>query len=256
MKLKMRHFDGDPNRRALALHCMMGSAGMWEPLAERLEGLVDLSGFDFPSHGHSPDWDETSGDLHDAITRYAAALIDSPVDLIGHSFGATVALRLAVCAPQNVRTLTLIEPVLFAAAPEDAQNAENAKYADLRSRGDWTAMARIFLDEWGVPGAGLPSDGPRAERLETQMRMVSNSNRALMLDSGDSLRAGGMEAIKAPVMLISGENSQPIIRQIEDALAARLPDARQAMVAGAGHMLPLTHPDQLASLVATNLRRA
>lgn len=63
----------------------------------------------------------------------------------------------------------------------------------------------------------------------------------LSQDSANILRDGGLEAIDAPVMLISGENSPPVIHAIADALAGRLPDVGRATVPGAGHMLPLTH---------------
>ena len=39
-------------------------------------------------------------------------------------------------------------------------------------------------------------------------------------------------------------------------LAARLPDVGRARVPGAGHMLPITHPHQVAELIGLNLDRA
>ena len=47
-----------------------------------------------------------------------------------------------------------------------------------------------------------------------------------------------------------------MVGEIFDTLAARLPDARRATVPGAGHMVPLTHPAEVAGLVAVNLDRA
>ena len=46
MTLFRRHFPGDRRRPALALHCMMGSASYWGPIADRLGGAVDLRAFD------------------------------------------------------------------------------------------------------------------------------------------------------------------------------------------------------------------
>ncbi len=53
-----------------------------------------------------------------------------------------------------------------------------------------------------------------------------------------------------------GEDSPPVIPAIADALAARLPDVGRARVPGAGHMLPITHPRQVAELIGLNLDRA
>jgi len=85
---------------------------------------------------------------------------------------------------------------------------------------------------------------------------VQASNEALRRDSANILREGGLEAIDAPVLIVMGEDSPPVIPAIADALATRLPDVGRARVPGAGHMLPITHPQQLAELIGLNLDRA
>jgi pimeloyl-ACP methyl ester carboxylesterase len=54
---------------------------------------------------------------HDAVD--VAALLESPGDLVGHSYGAVVALLVAAIRPDAVRTLTLVEPAAFALARGD-----------------------------------------------------------------------------------------------------------------------------------------
>ena len=76
----------------------------------------------------------------------------------------------------------------------------------------------------------------------------------VMLRRFDATRA--LEAIDAPVLLISGAESPPVIHAIAGALAGRLPDVGRANVPGAGHMLPITHPDEVAGLIGVNLDRA
>lgn len=257
MILAERHFPGDPERPAIGLHCMMGGTGLFQPLMDHLGGLVDLRAFDFPGHGRSPDWPGGDDpDLHTFVTRHAAAMIDRPLDLIGHSFGATVALRIAVGAPHAVRSLTLVEPVLFAAASPAARQAENDRLAPFDAAGDLDGMLHQFLSDWGAPGGEIPTEGPKADRLRRQMRMVVDTNAALMTDRNLILREGGLESIDAPVMLIAGAASPPIVHEIAGALAARLPDVARATIPGAGHMLPLTHAAQFADLARLNLERA
>lgn len=257
MQLNERHFPGDPERPAIGLHCMMGSGGLFDPLAARLGGLVDLRAFDFPGHGRSPDWIAPGDgiDLHTFVTRQAAGLITRPVDLIGHSFGATVALRIAVGAPHAIRSLTLVEPVLFAAASPAASKAEYDRLAPYEAAQDWDGMLRQFLGDWGAAGP-VPSEGPKAERLRRQMRMVVDTNAGLMADRANILREGGLEGVDVPVMLIAGAELPPIVHEIAEALAARLPDVARATIPGAGHMLPMSHPDQFAELTRMNLERS
>ncbi|SEO26503.1 Pimeloyl-ACP methyl ester carboxylesterase [Paracoccus alcaliphilus] len=256
-QIHQRHWPGDPDRPALALHCMLGSAGYWGPIATRLKGRVDLSGFDMPGHGRSDAWHPgpDSPDYHTTVTRIAASYIQRPLDLIGHSMGATVALRIAVAAPDAVRSLTLIEPVLFAAAPHPAQSALDAEMLTHLNDGREAEAARLFLSVWGHYGYDeMPH--PIQKQMRDLIPLVTRTNDALNHDSANILRDGGLEAIDAPVLMISGAQSPPVISDIAEALAARLPDVGRATVPDAAHMLPITHPAAVAELIALNLDRA
>ncbi|MFC3571600.1 alpha/beta fold hydrolase [Paracoccus simplex] len=253
--LHLRHWPGAEERPALALHCMMGNAGYWKPIAADLRHRVRIAAPDLPGHGQSPDWAGGPPDYHTFVTRAAAALIDRPLDLIGHSMGATVALRIAVAAPEAVRSLTLIEPVLFAAAPEVMNDALLDDVAARLAAGADAEAAQVFLGVWG--GLDWQSQTPAGQaRLTRQIHLVQASNEALRQDSANILREGGLEAIDAPVLIVMGAESPPVIPAIADALAARLPDVGRARVPGAGHMLPITHPRQVAELIGLNLDRA
>ena len=233
---------------------MMGNASYWGPIAEGLANKVQISAPDLPGHGQSPDWPGTP-DYHSYTTRAVAPLIDRPMDLIGHSLGATVALRIAVAAPEAVRSLTLIEPVLFAAAPDPANDAVMAELAALVDSDRSDEATRRFLEVWGGLSWSEQTESGRA-RLIRQMRLVVDGNRTLMQDGANILRDGGLEGIDAPVLIAMGGDSPPVIADIADALAARLPDVGRAKVPGAGHMLPITHPRQVAELIGLNLDRA
>ena len=233
---------------------MMGNASYWGPIAEGLANKVQISAPDLPGHGQSPDWPGTP-DYHSYTTRAVAPLIDRPMDLIGHSLGATVALRIAVAAPEAVRSLTLIEPVLFAAAPDMANDGLLDQLDALLAAGDDAKAARAFLAIWG--GIDWQAQTPAGrERLVRQMQLVVAGNETLMQDDAHILREGGLEGIDAPVLIVMGGDSPAVIGDIADALAARLPDVGRARVPGAAHMLPITHPRQVAELIGLNLDRA
>lgn len=253
--LHLRHWPGNAARPALALHCMMGNASYWGPIARDLHERISLAAPDLPGHGQSPDWDGGPPDYHTAVTRAVAGLITRPLDLIGHSLGATVALRIAVAAPDAVRSLTLIEPVLFAAAPDLANERQLDEVDSLLAAGQDTDAARIFLEAWGGIDWQAQTETGKA-RLVRQIRLVQSSNAALRADSAHILRDGGLEAIDAPVLIVMGGASPAVIPAIADALAARLPDVGRANVPGAGHMLPITHPHQVAELIGVNLDRS
>ena len=235
---------------------MMGSGRAFDPMARRLGGRVDLTAFDLPSHGRSGAWRPAEGeDYHTTVTRMAEGLLgEGPVDLIGHSIGATVALRLAVAAPGRVRSLTLIEPVLFAASRSG--HSLDDELAALAAAGRIEAAARLFLGIWGAPGGFEALPRSLQQAAVELMPLVLETDAALSADVHGILRPGGLEAVRAPSLLIAGADSPAVVGEIFDTLAARLPDARRATVAGAGHMAPVTHPAEVSALVAGNLDRA
>ena len=76
---------------------------------------------------------------------------------------------------------------------------------------------------------------------------------ALEDDATGLLDGDRLGRVDAPILLIRGELSHTIIAAIFDELARQLPDTRSETIAGAGHMAPITHPDEVALLVRQHL---
>jgi lipase len=249
-------------RPVLALHCTLAHAGAWSGLAAHLSGL-HLTATDQPGHGRAAAFDGQD-DLHTLTTRQTIAVAETlgdggPVDLIGHSFGATVMLRVALERPDLARSLTLIEPVLFAAAraaESPAFRPHQARHAATRSlwlAGRAEAAAAAFHAEWG-PGVDLAALPEQTRRYVTdRMPLVLAQDPALSADSAGLLRPWGLEALGVPVLLIEGAESPAVIAAITAELARRLPRVDRLVVPGAGHMVPITHPAVVARAVQAHL---
>lgn len=241
-------------RAALALHCSLAHGGAWGAVAERLGDALTVTLPDLPGHGRSGDWTPACAPIHDLSTAIARALAEpGPVDLIGHSFGATVALRLALEAPALVRSLTLVEPVLFAAARGtavfDAFFSGNADFAARLAHGDAAGAAAWFHGLWGGDTAFDALPAPQRAYIAARIHLIAFANADLIEDRAGLLAPGRLESLACPVALIEGAASPPVIAAIQAALAARLPAPRRTVVAGAGHMLPITHPDAVAAAI-------
>ena len=248
------HVMGQGPRRALALHCSLSHAGSWAAMSHALDDLLTITAFDLPGHGQSAAWDD-AGEIQAASTAIAAELLDGPADILGHSFGATVALRLAVEHPHLVRSLSLYEPVFFAVALADRPDlraghaADMARYAAGMASGDMAAAARGFLSVWGGGGAWESLPGTLRARMAGQMPLIEAATPALYHDAGGMLASGALSRIEARVLLIEGTHSPAVIGAINDGLAARLPEARRVRIADAGHMGPITHPQPVADAI-------
>ena len=256
------HRGGD--RPVLALHCSLAHAGAWSGLAAALQG-VTITASDAPGHGRAADWVPGS-DLHGLATAQSIALAESlgqgaPIDLIGHSCGGTVALRIAVERPDLVRSLTLVEPVIFAAAkavdPEVfARFQDNhRRFAGFVGAGKREAATAMFHAQWGTVES--LSDLPERTRhyMIDRIHLIVAQNPALLEDATGILRPGGLEAIRVPVLLVEGAQSPAIIDTLHRALALRLPQASRLVVPGAGHMVAISHVAQIAPAVQAHLER-
>ncbi len=245
-------------RPVLALHCSLAHAGAWAALAGELDGLT-LTAIDQIGHGRAPDWDGQT-DLHGHATRAALAMATelgggAPIDLMGHSFGATVCLRIALERPDLVRSLTLVEPVIFAAARASGDPA----YAPFRTRHESLAAHLVAgrrreaaADFHGYWGSGEPfADlAPRMQAyILDRMHLIVAQNPVLLDDAAGLLRYLGLESIGVPVLLVEGANSPPIIDAVHRELARRLPQVTRLVVPQAGHMVPITHAGAIKSAV-------
>lgn len=172
--------------------------------------------------------------------------LGEPAGLLGHSYGAQVALAAAWLAPALVYHLVLYEPPVPGGMPADVL-AELARYAQ---DGAWEAVASGFLT--GV--LGVPDDELAGLRASPDWAPVVEDARASWGDL-EALRRYGFTAeafadLAVPVVLQVGTES-PRELFVTDALARALPDVRVVELASQGHEAMSTAPDlYLAALRA------
>ncbi|NNK16740.1 MAG: alpha/beta hydrolase [Sulfitobacter sp.] len=253
---------GKGKRRALALHCTMAFGGAWKGLSNALPELTMLAP-DMPSHGRSPDWDEVS-DFSDTVYAGTLSVMDEgPMDVIGHSFGAVTALRLAVAHPERVRSLTVIEPVFFAVALQDApetlaqHDSDAQPFRDAIEAGDRETAARTFNRMWSAE-APKWDDMPERNRaaMVRAIHVVPDTHAFLYDDTAGLLDPGALDACTIPTVVLRGEHAHPAISANNDGLAARMPNAVQSVIEGAGHMAPISHPEAVADVLRELLSRS
>ncbi|MEO0566580.1 MAG: alpha/beta hydrolase [Pseudomonadota bacterium] len=243
---------GQGSRQALMIHCGLSHSGAWRGMARHLSGAMTMMAFDMPGHGRSGAWDGRA-ELQGFTAEIGLDLLAEPAHLIGHSFGATVALRMAIMRPEMVLSLVLIEPVFFAVAA--AENSEVAReieelfssFNDSVLRDDMHAAAEAFLGIWGDGSDWKTIPKQDQDRLAGQMHLIVASGPALHQDVGGMLAPGVLTSLTIPTLLLEGACSPRVVNQINGGLAARLPSSSRAIISGASHMVPITHPKQVSA---------
>ncbi|MFS4580595.1 alpha/beta fold hydrolase [Phaeobacter sp. C3_T13_0] len=259
-----RGFGSGP-RQVLGVHCSLAHSGAWRGLATVLEDQVTFASFDMLSHGRSPDWDGDgllqlrNAEAGFALIEAESLAKDGPIDLVGHSFGATVALAMAQMRPDLVRSLVMVEPVLFSLATaedtEDPEALETLRRNHMMVRetylgGDIEQATRLFNRAWGA-GNSKWSDLPESARdaMVRSFPAVMACDTQVYEDMLGVLNPERLALLTMPCLLIYGGQTQPIMHEVIRALAGRLPNAKCARIDRAGHMLPITHPAETATLL-------
>jgi pimeloyl-ACP methyl ester carboxylesterase len=241
------------------LHSSGCSGAQWRALAERLSARYRVLAPDLYGYGATAPW-PGRGPLrlaHEAqIVRAMLERAGAPAHLVGHSYGGAVALHVAREDDAALRSLMLVEPVAFhllhgrdaRALAEIIAVAE--RVAAAVACGDYEGGFAGFVDYWS--GAGAWDAIPAAKRTAMAARLAKVAlDFHATLSEPARLEDFGMTAV--PTLLVRGERSPRPTRRICELLASVLPECRLETVAGAGHMAPLTHREQVNALITANL---
>jgi pimeloyl-ACP methyl ester carboxylesterase len=225
---------------------------MWRGVASELSEQITITAPDFPEHGRSGPFPKGK-DVHDVSTDAVAPLLDQPMHVVGHSFGGTVALRLALRHPERVKSLALIEPVMFcAASPSAALSEMRQKESDLHQMyhdGQQEEVTRLFNRRWGAGQPWMGYSPQMRQMMIRQMHHVLATGPTIWDDIHDLLLPQRLAKLTCPITLIRGEATDPILRRVHQGLNTRLPQAKDHVVPNAGHMLVLTHPKEVADIL-------
>ena len=208
--------------------------------------------------GKSPEWpSERVISLRDevALIEPVLAKAGAPLVLVGHSYGAAVALIAALDRPERVRGLALYEPTLFSLIeaegppPNDADGIRNAVAAAAAAldAGDRNAAAEQFIDYWMGPGSWRGTPEKRQQAIAASGVNVRRWKHALFTEPTP---LAAFAALDVPVLYMTGARSTASARGVARLLCATLPRVERLELADAGHMGPITHAGPVNDAIA------
>jgi pimeloyl-ACP methyl ester carboxylesterase len=230
------------------IHAGICDSGMWDPQWRSLAGSHRLLRLDLRGFGRSPLPPEPYSNARDVLDVMDAAGIERAA-VIGASLGGSVALEVAVAAPERVSALVLA----CSGLPAHEWSADVRDYWAVEEaaieRGDLDAAADANVRFWiGPAGAAVRArvHAMQLRALELQVP-VGEDDPEVPLVADLNARLG---EIAAPALVVAGALDHRDIHAIAARLVAALPHATRADIAAAAHLPSLERPAAFDAAVA------
>jgi pimeloyl-ACP methyl ester carboxylesterase len=238
----------------LLLHAGVADLRMWADLAQRLAGAHRVVACDLRGFGGTPLAPGRFSPAADLVALLDELGIERTA-VVGASYGAKIALELALSAPDRVSALVLVGAAIgepFDWSPEVRAFGE-AEDAALEA-GDVEAAVALNVRTWVQGPHRSPGDvGPGiADLVATMQRDAFHAQLGVDAEAEepDPPVAERLPAIAAPALVMVGEHDLADFRRIAERLVAELPGAGPLVtIAGAAHLPALERPDAVAGPV-------
>ena len=217
------------------IHGAGGTHMHWPAALRRLADRT-VYAIDLPGHGKSKGSGRDSIDAYrEVVYAFCQALNLDRIVLAGHSMGSAITLDFALHYPQRLAGIILVgSGARLRVAPAILDGI----------RSDFPATAKLIA-EWTHD----PHAAEQLKRMYVQ-RLLENDPNVLYGDffacDHFDLRAD-LPRIQTPVLVLCGTTDQMTPVKYSEFLVQNLPNARLALLPGAGHMVMLEAPEDTAA---------
>jgi pimeloyl-ACP methyl ester carboxylesterase len=263
--LKIHYTQVGEGPDLVLIHGLTGNLAVWHlNIVPLLWDHFRVTTYDLRGHGYSsmpPSGYDADHMAHDLVGLFDVLEIERAA-LVGHSYGADIALYAAHLWPERVERIVAIEgalPALVHARSREAWDGwthwtEVLERSGHRVPPDRRADVRYLLrasleipKKWG-PLNGLPRNPKRF------LRLIEETTAAADYERVGSLPLERLAHIETPVTLLFTEGSP--FMETHDELVRRLPNARSVLLPETewGHFGPLEQPERVAREILASLQ--
>lgn len=232
--------------RVVLLHGGGVAGWMWRPLRQFLPETLDLIIPDLPGHGRSAQNEYISQDqtIHD-LRRLLNG--EGPYAVVGFSYGAQLAVRLASELPDAVTHVTVISAQAIPTRFPVLTLALLGAAAPLARR-PW--FARAQARELFIP------DDLIDDYLATSTDLTTSTLTRLVDDNIRFTLPAAWAAYPGSALVLAGADEPRVVKDSARALQQELPGSELEICDGCGHGIPLQRPEWLASRLVAQWSRS
>jgi len=247
----------------ICIHAAVSTGKQWRPLEKQLEGSFRVVADDLYGDGNSPPCPvgrDFSIDDEVALIQSKLQEVDR-FHLVGHSYGGSVAIKVALSDPARVASLVLYEPALWGMLatywPDDHGTREILDLRDETLRliglGDKEAATQGFVDYWR-PNTWENTAEKRRSALVEGMLTTGHKWKSNL---GLSVSPEELNALDVPTLVLTGSNTAKPARDLMNRLSNSVARWRRIVeLRDVGHMGPITEPAIVNAPIASFLHNA
>jgi len=181
--------------------------------------------------------------------------------LIGVSLGGRVALEVALARPDLVSALVLVAPGIPGHAWSDGLRAEWTKEEAAFEAGDLDAAAEASVRTWvDGPRRSPEQVDPALRARVTEMQLRAYELQRDAAEDDEELLVENLlerlSEVRAPTLVLVGEEDQPDMHAIAERLEREIPGARFATIPDTAHVPSMERPREFDELVLPFLQEA
>jgi pimeloyl-ACP methyl ester carboxylesterase len=254
--------SGEP---VLLIHGTLCDHRIWEAQRENIATTYRYLALDLRYHGTSP-WPDlgqsySTTDHENQVIEFIRALDAGRVHLVGQSYGAYIAVRVALRAPTILRSLVLQEPSIESLLTGPGADAVLAKrkrdFAPAIAAGkkdQFDLAARLVVEALMNKGPGSWSSIPASLQ-----EMFVDNTRTLPLfflsGSAAEVTCNDLGAITLPTLIINGAQTLRFFSAVGERVAACIPGSRREVIDHASHAVETEHAKVYGDLLLAFLRQ-
>ncbi|MDQ1698096.1 MAG: hypothetical protein QOJ03_3449 [Frankiaceae bacterium] len=272
-------FGGKPGGPlVVCVHGLGGAAWNWAALAPRLTDHARVLAVDLAGHGRTPAAGRrtTVPANRRLLDRFLGDVAGEPAVLIGNSMGGAISLLEAAAAPELVRGLVLVDPALPRPLLSriDARVAAQFALMSLPGLGEAVlsrrrqrltpeqqvreTLALCCVDSSRIPAdvvaMGIELAGERAGDRYAAADFLTAARSVVKLLTRSGRYVEAMRAVRAPVLLVHGDQDRLVPLRVARSVAAANPTWQLEIARDTGHVPQLEQPEWTAGVVLRWMR--
>ncbi len=242
------------------LHAGIANLHMWDDQVSAFSDRYRIVRYDHRGFGQSNAPAGPAAAADDVYGMFKFLNIDKAY-LVGCSMGGGMALDFTLAHPELVDGLVLVGPGV-SGMPDEEDDPLAATWDEIRAAakaGDYDKANELEMRVWvdgmdRTPDQVDPGYRARASAMNRALYDHDAEMNAIEWQPANPPAYPRLEQVTVPTLVIIGDRDVPDIQHAVDTLAARIPNAKKAVMHNTAHLPSMELPDEFNQILGDFLR--